>query len=39
MDFSLSEEQNIFRDSVSRFVSEEYAFEPAASSGGGGARI
>ena len=27
MDFSLSEEQSIFRDSVARFVAEEYAFD------------
>ena len=27
MDFSLSEEQTIFRDSVARFVDEEYPFD------------
>ena len=27
MDFSLSEEQSIFRDSVARFIAEEYAFD------------
>ena len=27
MDFTLSEEQSIFRDSVARFVAEEYAFD------------